>query len=111
MSTLAFDKEGKPFGWSRSTRQLRVRVFKNPSARGTCCQVLDGEGNPLYVDAEADYMTFRKLVGPPPACTASINVTRTASKSTTRSPRTSRSISRATPRSAVATAAIQTQRS
>ena len=63
MSPLAFDKQGKPFSWNRRTRQLLVRVFKNPSARGTCCQVLDAEGNPLYVDAETDYVTFRKIVG------------------------------------------------
>ena len=63
MSPLAFDKQGKPFSWHPRTRKLLVRLFRNPSARGTCCQVLDAEGEPLYVDAETDYVTFRKEVG------------------------------------------------
>lgn len=63
MSPLAFDKQGKPFAWHRRTRKLLVRMFRNPAARGTCCQVLDAEGNPLYIDAETDYAEFRKAVG------------------------------------------------
>jgi hypothetical protein len=63
MSPLAFDKQGKPFAFQRRTKQLRVRLFRNPSARGTCCQVLDADGQPLYVDPETDYMELRKAVG------------------------------------------------
>jgi len=63
MSPLAFDKQGKPFAWHRRTTQLLVRMFRNPAARGTCCQVLDGEGNPLYVAAETEFAEFRKAVG------------------------------------------------
>ncbi|HUI49319.1 MAG TPA: hypothetical protein VL119_11520 [Acidimicrobiia bacterium] len=63
MSPLAFDKQGKPFAWHRRTTQLLVRMFRNPAARGTCCQVLDGEGNPLYIAAETEYAEFRKAVG------------------------------------------------
>ena len=63
MSPLAFDKQGKPFAWHRRTRKLLVRMFRNPAARGTCCQVLDAEGNPLYIDAETEYGEFRKAVG------------------------------------------------
>jgi hypothetical protein len=62
MSPLAFDKQGKPFAWNPRTRKLRVRLFRNPAARGTCCQVLDGAGAPLYVDAETDYAEFRRAV-------------------------------------------------
>jgi hypothetical protein len=62
MSPLAFDKQGKPFAWHSRTRKLRVRLFRNPAARGTCCQVLDGAGAPLYVDAETDYAEFRRAV-------------------------------------------------
>lgn len=63
MSPLAFDKQGKPFAFQRRTKKLRVRLFRNPSARGTCCQVLDADGQPLYVDPETDYAEFRKAVG------------------------------------------------
>ena len=63
MSPLAFDKQGKPFAWHGRTRKLRVRLFRNPAARGTCCQVLDGAGAPLYVDAETDYAEFRRAIG------------------------------------------------
>lgn len=63
MSPLAFDKQGKPFAWHRRTRKLLVRMFRNPAARGTCCQVLDADGNPLYIDAETEYGEFRKAVG------------------------------------------------
>ena len=63
MSSLAFDKQGKPFAWHKRTAKLRVRLFRNPSARGTCCQVLDGAGAPLFVDADIDYTEFRRAVG------------------------------------------------
>jgi len=66
MSPLAFDKQGKPFAFQRRTKKLRVRLFRNPSARGTCCQVLDIDGQPLYVDPETDYAEFRKAVGQVP---------------------------------------------
>lgn len=62
MSSLAFDKQGKPFAWHKRTAKLRVRLFRNPSARGTCCQVLDGTGAPLFVDADIDYTEFRRVV-------------------------------------------------
>ena len=62
MSSLAFDKQGKPFAWHKRTAKLRVRLFRNPSARGTCCQVLDGTGSPLFVDADIDYTEFRRAV-------------------------------------------------
>lgn len=63
MSPLAFDKQGKPFSWHSRTAKLRVRLFRNPAARGTCCQVLDAGGLPLYVDAETDYAEFRRAIG------------------------------------------------
>ncbi|HLL25994.1 MAG TPA: hypothetical protein VK427_27840, partial [Kofleriaceae bacterium] len=63
MSSLAFDKQGKPFAWHKRTAKLRVRLFRNPSARGTCCQVLDGSGSPLFVDADIDYVEFRRAIG------------------------------------------------
>lgn len=63
MSSLAFDKQGKPFAWHKRTAKLRVRLFRNPSARGTCCQVLDGAGSPLFVDADIDYIEFRRAIG------------------------------------------------
>lgn len=66
MSPLAFDKQGKPFSFQRRTRKLLVRLFRNPSARGTCCQVLDTSGQALYVDPETDYVEFRKAVGQVP---------------------------------------------
>ncbi|MGE0403443.1 MAG: hypothetical protein AB7T06_42455 [Kofleriaceae bacterium] len=62
MSSLAFDKQGKPFAWHKRTAKLRVRLFRNPSARGTCCQVLDGAGAPLFIDADIDYTEFRRTV-------------------------------------------------
>ncbi|MFT3695709.1 MAG: hypothetical protein QM831_21405 [Kofleriaceae bacterium] len=62
MSSLAFDKQGKPFAWHKRTAKLRVRLFRTPSARGTCCQVLDGAGAPLFVDADIDYAEFRRAV-------------------------------------------------
>ncbi len=62
MSSLAFDKQGKPFAWHKRTAKLRVRLFRNPSARGTCCQVLDGAGAPLFIDADIDYTEFRRAV-------------------------------------------------
>lgn len=62
MSSLAFDKQGKPFAWHKRTAKLRVRLFRNPSARGTCCQVLDDAGAPLFIDADVDYAEFRRAV-------------------------------------------------
>lgn len=66
MSSLAFDKQGKPFTFQRRTKKLLVRMFRNPSARGTCCQVLDADGEPLHIDPETDYMEFRKATGQVP---------------------------------------------
>jgi hypothetical protein len=66
MSPLAFDKQGKPFSFQRRTKKLLVRLFRNPSARGTCCQVLDASGQALYIDPETDYVEFRRAVGQVP---------------------------------------------
>jgi hypothetical protein len=66
MSPLAFDKQGKPFTFQRRTKKLLVRLFRNPSARGTCCQVLGADGQPLYVDPETDYVELRRAVGQVP---------------------------------------------
>jgi hypothetical protein len=63
MSPLAFDKQGKPFSFLRRTKKLLVRLFRNPAARGTCCQVLGSDGQPLYVDSETDCLEFRRAVG------------------------------------------------
>ncbi|MGE0397216.1 MAG: hypothetical protein AB7T06_10890 [Kofleriaceae bacterium] len=63
MSSLAFDKQGKPFGFQRRTKKLLVRLFRNPSARGTCSQVMNSDGQPLFVDPETDYNEFRRAVG------------------------------------------------
>jgi len=63
MSPLAFDKQGKPFSWHPRTAKLRVRLFRNPAARGTCCQVLDASGSPLFVDAGIEYAEFRRITG------------------------------------------------
>ena len=67
MSPLAFDKQGKPFSWHTRTAKLRVRLFRSPSSRGTCSQVLDSAGNPQFVDANIDYPEFRRVVGNVPA--------------------------------------------
>lgn len=61
-SPLAFDKQGRPFAFHKRTRLLRARLFRNPAARGTCSQVLDVDGNPLYVESESEYPVFRQLV-------------------------------------------------
>jgi hypothetical protein len=63
MSPLAFDKQGKPFSWHPRTAKLRVRLFRNPAARGTCCQVLDASGSPLFVEADVEYAEFRRITG------------------------------------------------
>ena len=63
MSPLAFDKQGKPFAWHTRTAKLRVRLFRTPSSRGTCSQVLDSAGNPQFVDASIEYPEFRRVVG------------------------------------------------
>jgi hypothetical protein len=66
MSTLAFDKHGKPFTFAHITRKLLVRFFRNPGGRGTCVAVLDDDGEQLYVDVDADYLELRKAVGNAP---------------------------------------------
>ncbi|CAN5918378.1 hypothetical protein BH11MYX2_BH11MYX2_37000 [soil metagenome] len=63
MSPLAFDKQGKPFSWHQRTAKLRVRLFRNPAARGTCYQVLDTVGSPLFVEADVEYAEFRRITG------------------------------------------------
>ncbi|MFT3695823.1 MAG: hypothetical protein QM831_21990 [Kofleriaceae bacterium] len=62
MSPLAFDKQGRPFAWHQRTAKLLLRLFRNPSARGTCSRVLDAAGATLYADADLDYSEFRRLV-------------------------------------------------
>lgn len=66
MASLAFDKQGKPFTFQRRTKKLLVRLFRNPSARGTCCQVLGVDGQPLNIDPETDYVEFRRAVNQVP---------------------------------------------
>src|SRR5687768_4458338 len=63
MSSLAFDKQGKPFAFQPQTRKLLVRLFRNPAKRGTCCAVLDADGEQLYLDVDADYQDLRRSVG------------------------------------------------
>ena len=63
MSELAFDKEGNPFRFSRRTKKLRPRRWKNAGQRGTCAAVLDPDGEQLLVDADAEYAEFRAAVG------------------------------------------------
>jgi hypothetical protein len=63
MSELAFDREGTPFRFSRRTRKLRPRRWKNAGQRGTCAAVLDPDGEPLLIDADAEYAEFRSAVG------------------------------------------------
>jgi hypothetical protein len=63
MSELAFDKEGNPFRFSRRTKKLRPRRWKNAGQRGTCAAVLDPDGEQLLVDADAEYTEFRAAVG------------------------------------------------
>jgi len=62
MSSLASNEQGKTLAWHKRTAKLRVRSFCNPSAPGTCCQVLDGAGSPLILDADIDYTEFRRAV-------------------------------------------------
>lgn len=62
-SPLGFDKQGNPISFHRRTRLLRVRVFRAPSGRGTCSNVLDTDGSQLYIDADTEYPVFRQLVG------------------------------------------------
>src|SRR5262249_21929715 len=66
MPSLAFDKNGKPFTFARSTRKLLVRFFRNPGARRTCVAVLDDDRNQISFDAEADYLELRKALGNEP---------------------------------------------
>jgi len=63
MSELAFDKEGQPFRFSRRTKKLRPRRWKNAGQRGTCAAVLDPDGEPLFIDADSEYVEFRAAVG------------------------------------------------
>jgi hypothetical protein len=63
MSELAFDKEGNPFRFSRRTKKLRPRRWKNAGQRGTCAAVLDPDGEQLLVDVDAEYVEFRAAVG------------------------------------------------
>ncbi len=63
MSELAFDKEGNLFRFSRRTKKLRPRRWKNAGQRGTCAAVLDPDGEQLLVDADAEYTEFRAAVG------------------------------------------------
>lgn len=100
--SLAFDKQGKPFAFTRRAKKLLVRLFRNPGARGTCSQVLGADGQPLYVDTETDWSSGAPSITCP-VCIASTNAMTTATSWTTRKPRMFRSISRATER--VATAA------
>lgn len=60
--SLAFDKQGKPFTFARRAKKLLVRLFRNPGARGTCSQVLDADGQPLYVEIDTDYLELRRAV-------------------------------------------------
>jgi hypothetical protein len=63
MFELAFDREGQPFRFSRRTKKLRPRRWKNAGQRGTCAAVLDPDGEPLLIDADAEYLEFRAAVG------------------------------------------------
>lgn len=63
MSELAFDREGNPFRFSRRTQKLRPRRWKNAGQRGTCAAVLDTDGEPVFIDADAEYLEFRAAVG------------------------------------------------
>jgi len=63
MHPLAFDKHGRPFALDRRTKKLLVRKFNSPGTRGTCAQVFDPTGERLYIDADADQLGFRRLVG------------------------------------------------
>jgi hypothetical protein len=63
MSELAFDKEGNPYRFSRQTRKLRPRRWKNAGQRGTCAAVLDADGEQVLIDADAEYIEFRAAVG------------------------------------------------
>jgi hypothetical protein len=63
MSELAFDKEGNPFRFSRRTKKLRPRRWKNAGQRGTCAAVLDGDGEQIFIDTDAEFVEFRAAVG------------------------------------------------
>jgi hypothetical protein len=63
MSELAFDREGNPFRFSRRTKKLRPRRWKNPGQRGTCAAVLDADGEQIFIEADAEYVEFRSTVG------------------------------------------------
>ncbi len=62
MSSLALDEQGKPFAWHKRTAKLRVRLFRNPSARGTCCHVLDRSTHVIVIaNLGAPPDAFRRL--------------------------------------------------
>lgn len=63
MSELAFDKEGNLFRFSRQTKKLRPRRWKNAGQRGTCAAAIDPDGEPLFVDADAENVEVRAAVG------------------------------------------------
>jgi len=62
-SSLAFDKEGRPFEFLETTHSLGVRRFRNPGGRGTCEVVFDDEGDPVHVDPASTVPEFRRAVG------------------------------------------------
>jgi hypothetical protein len=63
MSELAFDEEGNPFQFSHRTKKLRPRRWKNDGQRSTCAAVLDADGAPVLIDADAEYIALRAAVG------------------------------------------------
>jgi hypothetical protein len=63
MSELAFDKEGNPFRFSRRTKKLRPRRWKNAGQRGTCAAVLDADGEQIFIDTDAEFVELRAAVG------------------------------------------------
>jgi hypothetical protein len=63
MSELAFDKEGNPFRFSRRTKKLRPRRWKNAGQRGTCAAVLDADGEQVFIDPDAEFVELRAAVG------------------------------------------------
>ena len=63
MSSLAFDKEGRPFQFSPKLGGLGVRRFRNPGGRGTCEVVYDEDGDPLFVEPDCDVAELRTAVG------------------------------------------------
>jgi hypothetical protein len=56
-------EKGNPFRFSRRTKKLRPRRWKNPGQRGTCAAVLDADGEQVFIEADAEYVEFRSTVG------------------------------------------------